>query len=229
MAANKKINFDKYFQKIRQWVLDLKGDPQFLDKIKTIVLGYMIGFSLLYAGYTLAIEPIQKQYAQATKEYLAKEEQPAAKEHSTSVIITEILTNEYIKLQKQSEKLQIQVDIMQLQNNLSDKTWQNISNEQTFFQVVLALLPTSPTSIDKGMAQLNQLAPIDNDGYKIFPVTIDGQASYDGLLTYFKYLENRSEIGVFDKFTISSSNNTKPITGLDFNVQVGRIQIDKLL
>jgi hypothetical protein len=79
-----------------------------------------------------------------------------------------------------------------------------------------------------GMAQLNQQPVIKHDGYKIFPVSLNGHTSYDRLLTYFKYLESRPEIGVFDKFTINSESGGKPNQELNFSIQVGRIQVEKL-
>ncbi len=229
MGVNKNLNFSEYSQKIKQWFHELKREPKFGEKVRIIIMGYMIGFSLLYAGYTLKIEPMQKKYAKETKKYLNTVNLNSATKADIDAKVRMMMTNEYVKLKKQDEKLKTQAEILELQANLLDKMWQNNGNEQMFFQVVLSLLPASPASMGQGMARLKQLPVIKHDGYKIFPVSLAGHVSYDRLLTYFKYLESRSEIGVFDKFTINSESGGKPGQDLNFSIQVGRIQVEKSL
>ncbi len=229
MGVNKNLNSSEYSQKIKQWFRELKREPKFGEKVRIIIMGYMIGFSLLYAGYTLKVEPMQKKYAKEAKEYLDTADLNSATKVDIAAKVKKMMTSEYLTLKKQDEKLKTQAEILELRTNFSDKIRQNNGDEQMLFQVVLSLLPTSPASMGQGMAQLKQLPAIDHDGYKIFPVNLDGHTSYDRLLTYFKYLESRSEIGVFDKFTINSESSSKPDQDLNFSIQVGRIQVEKLL
>ena len=228
MGVNKNLNFSDYSQKIGQWFHELKREPKFGEKVRIIIMGYMIGFSLLYAGYTLKIEPMQKKYAKEAKE-LNKAGLNSAVKADIAAKVRKMMSTEYERLKKQDENLKTQTEIMQLQTNISGKTWQNKGDEQTFFQVVLSLLPNSPAPMGQGMAQLKQLPVIKHDGYKIFPVTLNGHTSYGRLLTYFKYLESRSEIGIFDKFTINSESGGKPNQDLNFSIQVGRIKVENLL
>ncbi len=228
MGVNKKLNFSDYSQKVSQWFHELKREPKFGEKVRIIIMGYMIGFSLLYAGYTLKIEPMQKKYAKEAKELNSAGLNSAAKA-DIAAKVREIMVSEYETLRKQDEQLKTQTEIMQLQTNLSDKIWQNKGDEQTFLQVVLSLLPNSPARMGQGMAQLNQLPVIKRDGYEVFPVSLNGHTSYDRLLTYFEYLENRPEIGIFDKFTINSESSGKAGRDLNFSIQVGRIKVEKLL
>ncbi len=229
MGVNKNLNFSEYSQKIKQWFRELKREPKFGEKVRIIVMGYMIGLSLLYAGYTLKIEPMQKKYAKEAKEYLDTADLNSTTKADIAAKVKKMMTSEYLTLKKQDKKLKTQAEILELRTNFSDKMWQNNGDEQMFFQVLLSLLPTSPASMGQGMARLKQLPVIKHDGYKIFPVSLAGHTSYDRLLTYFKYLESRSEIGVFDKFTIKSESGGKPGQDLNFSIQVGRIQVEKSL
>ncbi len=228
MNVNKNLKFSDYSQKIRQWFHELKREPKFGEKVRIIIMGYMIGFSLLYAGYTLKIEPMQKKYAKEAKELDSAGLNSAAKA-DIATKVRMMMSSEYETLKKQDENLKTQAEIMELQTNLSEQIWQKKADERAFFQVVLSLLPNSPAPMGQGMARLHQLPVIKHDGYRIFPVSLNGHASYDRLLTYFKYLESRPEIGVFDKFTINSESSGESDQELNFSIQVGRIQVEKLL
>lgn len=229
MGVNKNLKFSDCSQKISQWFHELKREPKFGEKVRILIMGYMIGFSLLYAGYTLKIEPMQKEYAQKARKYLNTANLNSVTKADIAAKVRALMTTEYARLKKQDEILKTQAEIMQLHADLSDKIWQNKGDEQSFLQVVLSLLPNSPAPMGQGMARLNQLPVIKQDGYKIFPVSLNGHGSYDRLLTYFKYLESRSEIGLFDKITINSENSGKPGQDLNFSIQVGRIQVEKSL
>ncbi len=220
MAATKPLNFKTILNNAKQWGTEFKKDPKLQAKIRTIVLCYLVGICLLYVGYTFKIAPLQKVYNRKNLEYLAIK-------NSTPDQLTDILSRELKKVEKQEEDLKTKASILQLQNDLLNEMWQNVADEQIFFQVVLSLLPTAPTSLDQGMAKLNQLPPLQRDKFKIFPLSIDGKATYTDLFNYVQYLENRREVGLFDKFTLRATDPEKPDSELNFSIQVGRIQLDK--
>ena len=207
---------------IKRWIYILKTDPEFMTKARILVLAFLVGLCLLFAGYDHFVTPKEKILKTKNHEYLSIK-------NSSASTVSDMLANSCLKMKKQDEELQAKVAVLQIKIKLLKEMQHGVADKKKFFQVLLSLLPSAPTSLDNGMIKLGQLPPLDGDNFKIFPVTIEGRASYDKLLEYIRYVESRPEVGMVDKLdvTVKNGKQSAPEGELFFSMQVGMIQVEE--
>ena len=219
--ANAAMKFAAFRKSINRLVYLFRTDREVAVKARTLLLSLMVVGALGYGGYILLVEPQKDLLKEKNEEHLASNSASSQKAH-------EALANAYHDLKKRDEDLKAEIGSLQLEKGSYKDLWRGGEDKQIFFPVVLALHPSAPSSLVKGMVKLGQLAAVKQDNLTIFPVNLEGMASYDDLLAYLEYLERRPEVGVLDKLSVTAkeSDDSSPPRELFFRIQVGRIEVE---
>ncbi|HIJ91731.1 MAG: hypothetical protein OEV91_06695, partial [Desulfobulbaceae bacterium] len=162
----------------------LRNDREVAVKARTILVSVLAAVGIVYAGYVLFVEPQLAILNKKNHEYHASNDPSSQKAYDVLVASCQDLKNK-------DEELQEEIGVLQLLNESMKELWRGGGDKQTFFPVVLALHPSAPTKLAQGMVKLGQLAAVKQDNLTIFPVNIEGRASYGVLLAYLQYLERR--------------------------------------
>ena len=215
-----------YIQKIqsdlKNFIFILRSDKETQIQARQFALGLLVCIALFWAGGTLLIDPKLKQLKQ---QKLRIQELKAA---SPEELITAISIRKE-DLDKQVGIMQDKVEQLKLQNTLLHEHWDQQGDSERFNKILFS--PQAPAREDMvndlKLMQFNE--PFSQDGFKVLPVVIEGEAAFEDFYSYLKYLEGHSEIGTLQNLVIESlpTDNFIASSPIRFSLVAGRIELNE--
>ncbi|OGQ94091.1 MAG: hypothetical protein A2521_05480 [Deltaproteobacteria bacterium RIFOXYD12_FULL_57_12] len=203
---------------IRGWTLAIRNDPEGVSVLRTLLLGLVLCACAYLAGTSLLVTPKQKEYEElhAARQKLLQST-PDLNGNRPDATLAQLDVN--------IRSLREKITINRLKEKLYTEQWRTISDPEQFTKSVFTLYPSAPIKMGDSLRKANTMEPRKLATYSIYPILIEGTASFARLFDYLRYLESNSSVSLIDDLTIESkpAGENQPAGSLHFLFQVGRI------
>ncbi|MFZ5774319.1 MAG: hypothetical protein ACOY3Z_02380 [Thermodesulfobacteriota bacterium] len=206
---------------LKKWFFLLKSDPDTLAESRKLVLGVVASLVLLYSGETLLLAPKRQDLRQKQSQ---QRELLAA--HPPQLL--ETLASQLSRLELERRALNQQADELALRVRFSEEQWQAVTSPEQFSLVVFTLHPRSPVNMEKNLEKMSQLEAHTENGVTFNTINLAGEASFQNLFRYLRYLEGRAEVSLIDGLAIErAAGPASSQAKVKFSMVVGRTVMEK--
>ena len=164
-------------------------DPDVLFEVRQLFFGLVIVVVVCYGLQALLIQPRQKNLQKKISQ---------KKEFGTILANGEIAAMVEKQFQDlTTKKMELTEKLAQLhfQRQLYQEQFQGENAKEQFSNAIFTLLPDSPVDIEGKFLQMNVMDIRSFDGFDVYPVSLQGDATYSEFIAYLRYLEHRPEVG----------------------------------
>lgn len=209
------MNLLRISNKARSFYLRLRNDPDAVVAIRTLFLAICVCLVLVYAGTTILLTPQNEKLAK-----IMAEKQSLQVSHPG--IMDDTLKREYQALENRILGLNESIAESQLKEKLFKLQWETMGDPRFFNQTIMTLNSDAPVKIEQNLKKIDTLEPRSQDNFTIFPIVVEGTASFAELFTYLQYLELRPEVAFIDSLIMSSTDQAREI---NFSLVAGRMHL----
>jgi len=212
------LDLKQSLARLQQVFYRLKDDLPLQAELRHLGLGLLVCFAVAYGGRSLFIEPQQRKIQ---KQLLTQQPLKSA----AAGEITPMLDTSQRQLNEELRQIQEEKAILDLKNRLLDEQWLAWGDVEHFTQLTMALDPAAPVSLEKILKKLSHLDPQLQENFIVYPINLNGVASFQDLLTYLRYLEDRPEVGMIDDLILElvPVEGTEKSGKIAFSLTVGRV------
>lgn len=209
-----------FIPKMKQGYFLLRNDPEALIQARQFFLVFLVCIMVLWAGFTLFIEP---------KEKLLQQKILQLRELAGSVPdeMNRMMVAREKQLTQENRDLAEKIDILRLKRTLLHENWLTKGDNDRFNRIIFTLNPDAPVNIETSLAQVSLQEKRSKDGFMLYPTTIEGKGSFSQLFDYLQYLEDQPEVGLITDLTIERSADAEPfqVAPVHFNLVVSRVTL----
>jgi len=209
-----------FIQKVKQGYFLLRNDPEALIQARQFFLVFLVCIMVLWAGFTLFIEPKEKLLQQ--KILQLRELACSAPDE-----MNRMMTTREKQLSRENRDLAEKIAVLHMKRSLLQENWLTKGDSDRFDRIIFTLNPDAPVNIETSLAQVSLQEKRSKDGFILYPTTIEGEGPFSQLFDYLQYLEAQPEVGLITELTIERPADAKPfqVAPVHFSLVVSRVTL----
>jgi len=209
-----------FIPKVKKGYFLLRNDPEAFAQARQFFLGFLVCITVLWAGFTLFIEPREKLLRQKTMQL--RELSASAPDE-----MKRMMTAREKELTRENHSLAEKIEVLQLKKKLLIENWLTKGDSDRFHKIIFTLYPAAPVNIENSLAQVSLQEKRSRDGFMLYPTTIEGKGSFSQFFDYLQYLENQPEIGLITDLTIKRAPDAEPfqVAPVHYSLVVSRVTL----
>lgn len=184
-------------------------DPDVLFEVRQLFFGLIIIAVVAYGAQAILILPRQ----QSLQKKIAQQKDLGAALANGEIAVN--VERQFQQLTTEKKELTEKLARLSFQRQLYQEQFQEDNANKQFSNVIFTLLPDSPVDIEGKFLQMNVMDVRSFDHFDVYPVNLQGDATYLEFLTYLQYLENRSEVGTISDLVLEQHGTEAAPPGAD--------------